>query len=92
MALVELIQHRRLGIAAHAARAQFVDALAGRNHFPVPGHHLEAGAAAKLLGHLHRVFSHFEFVIGVLLLDVQHRDSPRVLHIMIDADVVLEAR
>src|SRR5258708_614139 len=92
MGLVELIEHGRPGIAAHVARAQLVNALAGWNHFPVLGHHFEAGAAAELFGNLHGIFGHREFVIGVFLLDVQNRNSPGVLDIPIDAHVVLETR
>ena len=51
-----------------------------------------AGAWHSSSSRIHRVLRHVEFVVGVLVLDVQHGNAPRILHVLVDADVVLIAR
>ena len=46
VALVVLVEHGCLRVATHAARAQLVNALAGRDHLVVPGQDLESRAMA----------------------------------------------
>ena len=92
VALVPLVQHARLRIVAHAARAELVDAIARRKHLVGPVEHFEAGlwqtspsdstASFAMLNSL-SVYLHWKFSTG---------NAPRVHDILVDAHVILVAR
>ena len=93
MRLQELVQHRRLAIAAHARGAHLVDAVPGdpvenREWLDVPG----AGGLEHLRGGHRHVGNHRLLVFAPRHRDAQHGDAELVDDLGIERDEVVEPR
>src|SRR5258705_13205016 len=89
--LLELIQHRRLGIGAHARRAQLVDRPAFREDVLVDPDDLDARRFEHFLAGVRHVFAHLLLVVAELIVEAQRRDPPGVFHRGVDVHIVLVA-
>src|SRR5205809_4440004 len=92
MRLLKLVQHRGLGIVAHARRAQLVDRPPLREHFLVRPHNLDPGRLEHFAARRDHVLGHLALVVREVIVEAQHRDPPGVLRLGIQVDVALVAR
>src|SRR5579883_3448484 len=90
--LLELIEHRPLGVVTHAGGAEFVDGPALGQDAVADMHDFETGGLEHFLGGFLHVASHVVFVVAKLIVKAQRRNSPLVLHNGIEVHVILVAR
>src|SRR3989449_980176 len=90
--LLKLVQHRGLGIVAHARRAQLVDRPPLREPFLVRPHNLDPGRLEHFAAGRDHVLGHLALVVREVIVEAQHRDPPGVLRLGIQVDVALVAR
>src|SRR5438876_7275176 len=89
--LLELIQDRRLGIGAHACRAELVNRPAFGEDVLVHADDLDARRFEHFLAGVGHVLAHLFLVVAELVVEAQRRNPPRVLHLGVEIDVVLVA-
>src|SRR5258706_4221748 len=89
--LLELVQHRRLRIGAHARRAQLVDRPAFGEDVLVDPDDLDARRFEHFLAGVGHVLAHLLLVVAELIVEAQRRDAPGILLLGVQVDVVLVA-
>src|SRR5438105_8304191 len=90
--LLELVQHRRLGVAPHARRAQLVNRPPLGEHLVVRAHDLDPRLLEHLAAGGDHVLAHLALVVAELIMEAQRGDPPGVFGVGIQVDVILVAR
>ena len=82
VALAPLVEDAGLGVVAHAAGAELVDAVAGWVGIVVFGEDFKACGFGQRDAGVDGVACHVEFVVGVLGLDAEGGDAPGVDYVL----------
>src|SRR3989441_5260319 len=90
--LLELVEHRRLGVAAHPRRAQLVNGPPLGEHLLVGPYDLDPRRLEHLAARDDHVLAHLALVVAELIMEAQRGDAPRVFRVGIEIDIILVAR
>src|SRR5579875_167059 len=89
VALTPFVENTRLGVVAHAAGTQFMNAVSRGIRFVVLGKNFETRTVSHLHTCIYRIARHVEFVICIASIDVESRNVPGIDDFLVYADAML---